>query len=571
MIYVEWGCCTREQDDSGNVSFYLTPNLALLQTEVLDNCGGVITLRITNSGSKAYNVVLTCDLPAGLIYDTSIGTPSISSTLGTPGLYNIPDVLSPGSLRWDSDNFDAGSRGYDIHEGDTITITFPVSVDDSGPYDCSANLPSGSTTLVLAYQANTSCTPSPGIMYATPSGQEISITAPDLSVELTPETQTAPSGTTASWTATVTNAPGAGRADGTLTYRMTFGDDFNIGTVASPTAAFNPPDVTGNDGTHNYVEWINRSILSGETVTFVVNADVINDLSGENFVTIDVIGECAGGCDFTAGVTDTAYIGCTDFTKEIPDPNGATPEKEYTIGALVPVTITSVFSGNGPHTDMVITDTLPAGLAYFGGQNLTCTGFTDLVAGDFSFSEIGGILTWDATGVTFSTSGTVTITFNAVVEDIPANSDGDQLTNNAASSYYIDTTNFTETASDTIDLVEPYIDITKQDIFATGPYEAGDTIRYSVTIENTGSSTAYGVVVVDDIPDDFTYAGLISTTDPADTVSYNGTTHELTWTLDSPLDPGAGNAQTLIYEITVGAGVKYRRGGLVKSRHHERR
>ena len=86
-------------------------------------------------------------------------------------------------------------------------------------------------------------------------------------------------------------------------------------------------DATGVDGTgHNYVEWQNRSILPGETVTFVVEADVSNDHNGENFVTIDVIGECEWGCTF-ASVSDTAYIGYTEIDKFIPDPDGgATPD-----------------------------------------------------------------------------------------------------------------------------------------------------------------------------------------------------------------------------------------------------
>ena len=92
----------------------------------------------------------------------------------------------------------------------------------------------------------------------------------------------------------------------------------------------------------------------------------------------------------------------------------------------------------------------------------------------------------------------ITVRVTALVENEPANADGDLLTNNARLDY--DGGGFvTDTA--TVEIVEPVLQIDKGVSSATA--DAGDVLTYTLTVDHTGASTAtaFDAVVADLLAD----------------------------------------------------------------------
>src|SRR5690606_35888917 len=70
----------------------------------------------------------------------------------------------------------------------------------------------------------------------------------------------------------------------------------------------------------------------------------------------------------------------------------------------------------------------------------------------------------------------------------------------------------TVTVSDEVTVVEPDLRIEKSSDNADGSVEAGQQVRYTLTVTNVGTSSAHGIVVVDEYP-----TGLGAPTDPSGT------------------------------------------------------
>ena len=152
-------------------------------------------------------------------------------------------------------------------------------------------------------------------------------------------------------------------------------------------------------------------------------------------------------------------------------------------------------------TNLTTTDTLPAGLTYVSGSQLS-----DPAA--VSFSAVGQVLVWNWTSTVLNTvvnppevpAGVfyeATVEFNATVDY--STPDNTYLSNIATASYNEVVTHLLSQpgTSDTIWIARPILDIIKQ-----GPtvVENGSSFNYVLTLNNTGYLDATGINVSDFLP-----------------------------------------------------------------------
>jgi len=88
------------------------------------------------------------------------------------------------------------------------------------------------------------------------------------------------------------------------------------------------------------------------------------------------------------------------------------------------------------------------------------------------------------------------------------------------------------------------------DADGNGVVSPGDTLRYTVVIQNTGDQNATGVTFTDPIPADTTYV-MGSVTWITGTASYNAGSNRIQWTGDM----AAGLSVTITFEVTVKSGI----------------
>ncbi len=190
---------------------------------------------------------------------------------------------------------------------------------------------------------------------------------------------------------------------------------------------------------------------------------------------------------------------------------------------------TVVVTNSGPSTatNVDLTDTLPTGITFVSG--------TTTVGGQ-SVVGSGGSPTVTSTIGTLLSGQSATITINATVD---AGTSG-LITNTAVTSGTdeSDTTNNTATADTTI---QPNIDlaITKVDDDNNQSLSPGDSISYTLGVQNNGPSSATGVTVVDVLPTGLTFNPTGSTV-PDSTVAVAGGT-QLTYNLGSMANAASSN------------------------------
>ncbi len=335
---------------------------------------------------------------------------------------------------------------------------------------------------------------------------------------MTPGLQVRGPGEQAQWNITIGNAGGR-TADGTVTITDVLGDDFDMGSITVPVVATLNGNVSGVIS-GNTITWSGVTLEAGEVVTFTLRANtkVIGN-EGRLSNTLTVGGVCAGGCIYST-VSTEAYVGYTNITKTIV-PTTAT------IGETVPVSITSAYFGAGStYTNVVITDTLPAGLAYVSG-----TARLNGVSREPD-STAGGVLTFNLGSVPGSYgTQSFTIDFDMVVSNVTANNNNDIKTNTASTTYTVNGNNFTDSATDSIRLTEAVLVITKNENDPDNVVYAGQSLLYTVTAyhHTTSTADAHDLVVTDVVP-----AGLtVNTGTISDGGTYNAGTRTITWTLDT--------------------------------------
>jgi len=192
------------------------------------------------------------------------------------------------------------------------------------------------------------------------------------------------------------------------------------------------------------------------------------------------------------------------------------------IGDTVVYSLSLTFR-SGTTQNVVVTDTLPAGLSYDSLVSITPASGGSLTYAVSSQPSQGatGALTWNLGNVSNVSGGSaasniLTIQYRAkVIKNTLAQTPVKQiLTNNASVSYAINSIAASpKTSSASLNIWQPMLGVSKSAAPAAGgtSVSAGDLITYTIYIANTGASPAYDPVLTDTLPAGLRQNGVTTT------------------------------------------------------------
>ncbi|HEX7740376.1 MAG TPA: isopeptide-forming domain-containing fimbrial protein, partial [Marmoricola sp.] len=253
--------------------------------------------------------------------------------------------------------------------------------------------------------------------------------------------------------------------------------------------------------------------------------------------------------------TDTVVVSDVGLTKTTSTDTRAIGQRaDYTLTVTLPAQVNLY--------NLVLTDTLPDGID---PASVQIEGTPGCELGDHTacnatatpLTSDGQTVGWGL-GDLPKVSGSqakriITLTYSAIVEDVPGNTDTTGLVNAASAGWDFsdrpkptkvtdphDSQTMPSTA--TVTVVEPKLTIDKT-VNDTAKITAkpGQRFDYEVTLTNTGDAPAYDATVTDKVPAGIQVVG--------GTVSDGGTLSgdTITWTIPGPIEPGASKALTLTY------------------------
>jgi len=302
---------------------------------------------------------------------------------------------------------------------------------------------------------------------------------------------------------------------GTITYSLFV---FNEGTTAASTiiledtlpAGFTVISALGTQGftatgltpVNNVITFTGGNLDAGGQPAFInITGIVAQNATGsiQNVAVVDLADAIEEGINENNNVSNTVIT--TIDTNQGPDltivkgdvPDPVAPGGELTYSLLVQN------NGSTNASNFVVRDTLPDG---FTVSNIT----TD---GNYIFSQAGNVITFTGSSLasggvpsTITIVGTAPTTAGELVNIAVVDPDGNiteiSEENNIA----------TTTTSISNDLL-PDLTIAKSGVTST--VVAGDTISYTLIVQNTGSTSASNIVVRDTLPSDFSF--ISATTD----------------------------------------------------------
>jgi len=197
----------------------------------------------------------------------------------------------------------------------------------------------------------------------------------------------------------------------------------------------------------------------------------------------------------------------------------------------------------GTHTDLVLTDTLPAGMVYV---NMVSADFFG-TPGAATPSQSGQTLTWNLGTVVNPGDGDPTndylvIVYRARVLNNLTQQNSTPLTNNATLDYTLGggVPAPQLTAGQTVTVLQPMLAVTKNAAPAGGDMavDAGEVITYTVDIVNSGAAPAYDTVLTDTLPVGLRQGGITTTSItlvnsgtnlPVQAPTYDSATGVATW------------------------------------------
>ncbi|HET7396303.1 MAG TPA: hypothetical protein VFK12_07675 [Gammaproteobacteria bacterium] len=202
---------------------------------------------------------------------------------------------------------------------------------------------------------------------------------------------------------------------------------------------------------------------------------------------------------------------------------------------------------NGPAATSgttTVTDTLPTGLTYISG---TGTGWTCGAAGQN--------VTCTTTSIIANGANANPITLTVAVGSSAANPTNNTATVAVDSSMF-DNVSSNNSSTDTATVLKPDLSTSTKDVVDTngGDSNPGDTLEYTITLNETGGVVANGVSVTDDMPAGITGFTVVSkpagSTDSwASTGGTNGTGYLNVTGISVP----ANGSATIVYDVTVAA------------------
>jgi uncharacterized repeat protein (TIGR01451 family) len=426
------------------------------------------TLTMLNSGpDAATNIVVTDVIPAGLVLQTS--TPEAGTTYAS-NTWSIPSLAS----------------------GEDVTLVVELRADDLSQLDYSAQVTASDLF-------DPDSTPNDGQGDDFDSSQ-VDAVAADLSLAITPPTQTPAVGQNATFTITLTNDGPDAAANIVVTDVLPTGLVFQSAT---------PEAGTYDEGTK---QWSVASLASGEDLTLTVVARV----DSSALLTYNAQVTAAGVFDPDSTPNDGAGDDSASATVDAPpaadlsltiDPPTATPAQ----GENATFTLTLLNSGPDAATNVVVTDVIPAGLVL---QTSTPEPGTTYASNTWSIPTLASgedvtlviVLRADNTSELVY-SAQVTASELADPDSTPNDAQGDDFD------------------SSTVD-VPPIADLSLAIAPPTATTAVGQNATFTITLLNSGPDAATNIVVTDVLP-----AGLVFQSATPEAGTYDDGTKQ--WSIPS--------------------------------------
>ena len=343
--------------------------------------------------------------------------------------------------------------------------------------------------------------------------------------------------------ATKSVVPAAPSAGETVTYTLTISNPnvtyavagFNITYTDTlpadltnplgPTFVVSDDAVAGGSFTGNVLNGTIDRLDPGESVEITYTAQVPADTPfGKTIVNSasSMITTLPGPSDdertISSGAATATLITATPSIDKIV----VNPESRYAIGDFVDYRIT-VSLPVGTTDNFTVTDTLPTGLAYISGSaGLTVssgvsgptvgtgpTGPNPIVPGE-------PLLTFPLGSITVTTAGTITIDFQAQVQNVSTNQNDTGLENSALATFDNpaggDPLSIAVLNPPEIVVGEPNFTMTKTIVSGATGAQAGSVVRWQYTVQNSGTTIAYQATVGDTLPPGLTGISNIAVT-----------------------------------------------------------
>jgi len=446
------------------------------------------TLTLTNNGpSNATSIKVTDLLPPGLTYVSDTGTGSYYNP--ATGIWSI----------------------------NTLAANNNVSLDIVASVDPGTSLTSITNTAAITARSP-AVDPDPSNNSATAS---VAVTGADIALTLSADTITPNGGDTVVFTLTATNN---GSYDAT---GIVLTDLWNIAelTYVSSNPSAGSYSYTAGSGSGT---WTLGPLANGASETLEITATV-NATSNASINKTAAISSVDQSDPISTNDSASVplYVDGTDLrlTKNVDNP---TPD----VGDTITYTLLLENLGANPAAGIQVEDQLPSGVTY--SSHSAPAGTT--------YDPATGIWAFDNTPPPTELAGgaSTSLTITAVV----ASGTAGQIISNTAEVIAGPVDADTSNDSDSINITVRYIDldITKS-VDNTTPQD-GDTIVFTITVENKGSIDATNVVIFDELPGQLDYVS-----SSADIGSYSETTN--LWTVGTITAAAPGNTATLTITCTV--------------------
>lgn len=316
--------------------------------------------------------------------------------------------------------------------------------------------------------------------------------------------------------------------DGTVVSLSNPNDLFTAGGLTIPDYPSNGVLQEGRAGTTPNPDGDNLIII---TYDAIVDGAVNAGETVENTAEILAFAGFESGADYTAGSSKPQWSDDADtvireasLTKEIISTTYGAPHNDFLTEATVGEEVGYRIVIDVPEGEMPLAqvfDQLPAGMRLTDISVSMSAGVTASSAVYPALNSTGQLVfnfgTVTNSNTDNSSPSTILIDLTAIVENIPANNDGDVLTNTATLRWDVDengsntgtydgneTDSDGSTANNTFTIVEPDLNVTKS--VTTVPGDYGDAVTYQIVIEHdpASTSTAYRASIADAIPAEIT-------------------------------------------------------------------
>ncbi len=470
-----------------------------------------VTLTLTSPLGTLRSLTVSDVLPAGLIYVT--GSQTVSSGIAPAPTFTVSapnDGSAPVTLTWDF--------GDAVISSSPITITYNVQV---------ANVVGNQNGDTRTNSATLTYTDAGGADESLNDTDSITILEPELDIQKSADDTTPAYGQTITYTLTVSHL-----ASSTATaYDIVISDTIPSGLTYVAGSISAPAGWTTNDAGAPTLTWTCSNPCSlpvGNTASLAyqvtVNGppglpnpgDVLTNTASMTWTSLDGTDSNertgAGGFnDYADSDGESVIFTAIDLTLS-KDDGGITSSA----GGVVSYTLSYSNVGNSPASGVTITEAVPANTTFNAGVSTPGWSCADgSPAGTTCEFNVG----------TLNAGGSGSVTF-AVTVNNPLPAGVTQISNSASiaddGTHGLEADSSNNSDSDTTPVTAaPDLVITKDDGFTV--VAPGQTITYTLTISNTGTQDATGVVVTDTLPADTTF---VSTSDGG---TYDNITGVVTW------------------------------------------